>query len=44
MRRVSLVWRKSFSRRAAIEAVRQAILASTLAGVSKLADEPPVVH
>ena len=43
-RRVSLVWRKSFPRLAAIEAVRQAILRSDLRGVTKLADAPAVPH
>lgn len=43
-RRVSLVWRKSFSRLAAIEAVRKATLASDLPGVTKLPNEPPVAH
>lgn len=40
-RRVALAWRKSFPRHQAVEAVRQAILASDLPGVAKL-DEPPV--
>lgn len=40
-RRVALAWRKSFPRIQAVEAVRQAILASDLPGVTKL-DEPPV--
>ncbi|MHB0984710.1 MAG: LysR substrate-binding domain-containing protein [Sulfuricella sp.] len=39
-RRVALAWRKSFPRIQAVEAVRQAILASDLPGVAKL-DEPP---
>ncbi len=37
-RRVLLTWRKSFPRRAAIEAVRRAILASGLEGVTMLPD------
>jgi LysR family hydrogen peroxide-inducible transcriptional activator len=39
-RRVVLAWRKSFTRPAAIEALRQGILKCPLAGVSKL-DLPP---
>jgi LysR family hydrogen peroxide-inducible transcriptional activator len=39
-RRVSLVWRKSYPRLAAIEALRQAILAAGLPGVTMLPDEP----
>lgn len=35
-RRVSLVWRKSYSRPAALEAIRKAVLASDLPGVRKL--------
>jgi LysR family hydrogen peroxide-inducible transcriptional activator len=38
-RRVVIAWRKSFTRSAAIEAIRQAVLASGLQGVSMLADE-----
>lgn len=41
-RRVSLVWRKSFSRRPAIEAIRAAMLAADLPGVTKLPDEKPI--
>ena len=37
-RRVVIAWRKSFTRRAAIEAVRQAVLACDLPGVDLLAD------
>jgi len=43
-RRVSLVWRKSYSRRAAIEALRKAILQAGLPGVSMLPGEPAVSH
>jgi LysR family hydrogen peroxide-inducible transcriptional activator len=41
---VSLVWRKSFPRLAAIEALRRAMLESGLAGVTMLADESPRIH
>jgi LysR family hydrogen peroxide-inducible transcriptional activator len=37
-RRVVIAWRKSFTRGAAIEAVRQAVLASTLPGVMMLGE------
>ena len=43
-RRVSLVWRKSFTRVPAMEAVRRAILAAGLPGVTPLPDERPVFH
>ena len=43
-RRVSLVWRKSFTRAPAIEAVRQAILDAGLPGVTSLPGERPVFH
>jgi LysR family transcriptional regulator, hydrogen peroxide-inducible genes activator len=43
-RRVMLVWRKSFPRRAAIEAVRRAILSSGLEGVSMLPDARAATH
>ena len=39
-RRVTLVWRTSFTRLPAVEAMRQAILASRLPGVSKLDAAP----
>jgi len=39
-RRVVLVWRRSFTRVAAVEAVRDAILRSDLPGVHKLASAP----
>nr|WP_314631285.1 hydrogen peroxide-inducible genes activator [uncultured Noviherbaspirillum sp.] len=39
-RRVVIAWRKSFTRRAAIEAVREAMLACDLHGVTLLADAP----
>jgi LysR family hydrogen peroxide-inducible transcriptional activator len=42
-RRVVIAWRKSFTRRAAIEAVRDAVLSSELQGVSML-DAPEVVE
>jgi LysR family hydrogen peroxide-inducible transcriptional activator len=37
-RRVVIAWRKSFTRRAAIEAIRQAVLACNLRGVAMLHD------
>jgi len=37
-RRVVIAWRKSFTRRPAVEAVRQAVLACDLPGVDLLAD------
>jgi LysR family transcriptional regulator, hydrogen peroxide-inducible genes activator len=40
VRRVVLAWRKSFTRTAAIEALRCAILGSELPGVTKLPGEP----
>ncbi len=43
-RRVSLVWRKSFGRVAANEAVRRAILDAGLPGVTRLPHEPAVFH
>ena len=43
-RRVSLAWRKSFTRTPAIEALRDAILQSELAGATKLRGERPVFH
>ena len=43
-RRVSLVWRKSFTRTPAIEALRTAILKSDLPGAVKLPGEQPVSH
>ncbi len=43
-RRVSLVWRKSFGRVAAIEAVRRAILDAGIPGATPLPDEPAVFH
>ena len=39
-RRVVIAWRKSFTRRAAIEAVRQAVLSCDLHGVTMLAEAP----
>jgi LysR family hydrogen peroxide-inducible transcriptional activator len=39
-RRVAIAWRKSFTRNAAIEAVRQAVLACELPGVALLRDSP----
>ncbi len=44
MRRVSLVWRKSYPRAPAIEALRKAILSAELAGVEKLPQERPTAH
>lgn len=38
-RRVVIAWRKSFTRMAAIEAIREAVLACDLQGVNLLADE-----
>ncbi len=43
-RRVSLVWRKSFPRTPAIQALRAAILAADLDGVEKLPDARPSTH
>jgi len=43
-RRVSLVWRKSYSRRPAIDALRTAILQAGLPGVTLLPGEPAVSH
>jgi LysR family hydrogen peroxide-inducible transcriptional activator len=37
-RRVVIAWRKSFTRRAAVEAVRQAVLSSNLQGVTMLSE------
>ena len=42
MRRVVIAWRKSFTRGAAIEAVRQAVLRSDLAGATMLEETAPV--
>jgi LysR family hydrogen peroxide-inducible transcriptional activator len=39
-RRVVLAWRKSFTRTAAVEALRQAILKCPLPGVAMLPDAP----
>ncbi|MBX9869625.1 MAG: hydrogen peroxide-inducible genes activator, partial [Burkholderiaceae bacterium] len=39
-RRVVLVWRKSFTRQAAIEAIRSAVLSCELNGVSMLNEAP----
>jgi LysR family hydrogen peroxide-inducible transcriptional activator len=44
MRRVSLAWRKSFTRTPAIERLRDAILRCELRGAIKLPDERPVMH
>ena len=43
-RRVVLAWRKSFPRTAAIEALRRAILAVALPGVTMLPQAPVVAH
>jgi LysR family hydrogen peroxide-inducible transcriptional activator len=43
-RRVSLVWRKSFPRLPAIEALRRAILSAGLQGVTLLRDAKPQSH
>ena len=43
-RRVSLVWRTSFTRAPAIEAVRRAIIDAGLPGVTSLPGERPVFH
>ncbi len=40
-RRVALVWRKTYPRMAAVRLVRDAILASSLAGVERLPDNAP---
>ncbi len=42
-RRVVIAWRKSFTRQAAIEAIRQAVMACDLPGVSML-DEAAAVQ
>ncbi len=39
-RRVVLAWRKSFTRTAAVEALRSAVLKCPLYGVAKLPDAP----
>jgi LysR family transcriptional regulator, hydrogen peroxide-inducible genes activator len=39
-RRVVIAWRKSFTRQAAIEAIRKAVLACDLSGVTMLDEEP----
>ncbi len=44
VRRVSLAWRKSFPRAAAIEALRRSILATELPGVTTLPDVPARAH
>ncbi len=44
VRRVSLAWRKSFPRAAAIEALRRSILATELPGVTTLPDAPARAH
>jgi LysR family hydrogen peroxide-inducible transcriptional activator len=43
-RRVVLTWRKSFTRTAAIETLRSAILNSTLHGVKMLDAKPEALH
>jgi LysR family transcriptional regulator, hydrogen peroxide-inducible genes activator len=43
-RRVSLVWRKSYSRIEALESVRAAVLASPLLGVRKLPKAIPLIN
>jgi LysR family hydrogen peroxide-inducible transcriptional activator len=43
-RRVVIAWRKSFTRHAAIEAVRQAVLACRLNGAQMLRDAPITEH
>jgi LysR family hydrogen peroxide-inducible transcriptional activator len=43
-RRVALVWRKSFTRAPAIEALRRAILGAQLPGATPLPGERPVHH
>lgn len=44
VRRVTLAWRKSYSRLAAIRALRKAVLKVELPGISMLPDEQPMVH
>jgi LysR family hydrogen peroxide-inducible transcriptional activator len=44
MRRVTLAWRKSYSRLAAINALRQAVLKVEIPGIVMLPDERPVPH
>ena len=41
-RRVVIAWRKSFTRQAAIEAIRKAVLACHLPGVTMLDEAPGV--
>jgi LysR family hydrogen peroxide-inducible transcriptional activator len=38
-RRIVIAWRKSFTRQAAIEAIRQTVLACTLPGVTMLSED-----
>ena len=44
VRRVVLAWRKSFTRFAAVDALRQAILSADLPGVARLPGSDAVVH
>jgi LysR family hydrogen peroxide-inducible transcriptional activator len=44
VRRVSIAWRKSFARTAAVGKIRDAVLKLKLAGVTMLPDEPPISH
>jgi LysR family hydrogen peroxide-inducible transcriptional activator len=44
MRRVSLVWRKSFPRPQAVEALRNAILGAGLTGVTMLPEQKAVAN
>jgi LysR family hydrogen peroxide-inducible transcriptional activator len=43
-RRVVLAWRKSFSRQAALEALRQTVLQAEFGGVRRLPSNSPVLH
>ncbi|MGN6702973.1 MAG: LysR substrate-binding domain-containing protein, partial [Burkholderiaceae bacterium] len=43
-RQVAIAWRKSFTRRPAIEAVRQAVLSTALPGVTMLPDATIAEH
>jgi LysR family hydrogen peroxide-inducible transcriptional activator len=41
VRRVSIAWRKSFARMAAVEKIREAVLKLKLPGVTMLPNESP---
>jgi hypothetical protein len=44
MRRVTLAWRKSYSRLAALRALRKAVLKVEIPGLVTLVNEQPVAH